>query len=284
MIPDSQAHVFLIDPASGAEMARLLDLDPMVTEMLGGLFPQDVALSRIRRVLDLACGPGGWVQEVAFHHPDIDVTGIDISPEMVEYARALARVQYLDNADFRVMDLCMPLDLPDDYFDFIQGRFLGAALPATTWPELLQECVRVLHPGGIIRLTEAEWPDTNSPAVQHFGRIVIQVLQRIGRSFSPDGQHLGATEMLVPLLRDAGLTRVRSQVYENPFTYGLFGPHPIMRQVRIALLLMEPFLLKQGVISHEEFEALMRQMEWETFGENFHGTLYMSSAWGEKAR
>lgn len=282
--PDWQeASTFLIDPESGAEMVRLIDQHQMTTKYMGSLFPQDVDTSKIQNVLDLACGPGGWVQDVAFAHQDMEVIGVDSSRAMLAYARSLARVQGLDNASFEFMDIRKPLTFADDSFDFIHARFLTSVLSPTEWPGLLAECKRILRPGGIIRLVEAEWPLTNSAAVQHLGRIVIQALLQFGRSYSSDGQHLGTMALLGPFLRDAGLTQVRSRMYEIPFTTGPISLHPIMNLLRTTLYLMEPSLLKQGLTSPGEFEALLRQMELEAISENFRGTLYIDEAWGEKA-
>jgi hypothetical protein len=40
-------------------------------------------------------------------------------------------------------------------------------MPTTAWPVLIQECMRITRPGGIIRLTEFDtYGTTNSPAVE----------------------------------------------------------------------------------------------------------------------
>src|SRR5215472_3947374 len=109
MRPGGQAvSTFLIDPENGAEMVRLTNLHRLLTQYMGGLFPQDVDTTPLKRLLDLACGPGDWVQDVAFEHQDIDVIGIDSSKSLITYALAMARVQGLDNALFEVMDIRKP--------------------------------------------------------------------------------------------------------------------------------------------------------------------------------
>jgi ubiquinone/menaquinone biosynthesis C-methylase UbiE len=282
--PDQQqGSTFLIDPESGAEMVRLTDLHKMITQYMGGIFPQSLDIAHIHHVLDLACGPGDWVQDMAFEYPDIEVIGIDSSRALINHARSTARMQGLDNASFRSMDIRKPLDFDDDSFDFIQARFLATVLSPGEWPDLLAACKCVLRPGGIIRLVEAEWPLTNSAAIQALGRIVIQALQRIGRSYSPDGQHRDTMAVLVPFLHDAGLIQVQSRTYEIPFTAGPISLHPIIDQLRTALYLMEPALLSWEVVTHKEFEALLRQMELESIGQDFRGTLSIEEAWGEKA-
>ncbi len=69
------------------------------------------------------------------------------------------------------------------------------ALPEA-WPHLLQECVRITRPGGSIRLTEAEYSLSNSPAFERIGALCTQALKIAGQSFSPDGRHIGITPML----------------------------------------------------------------------------------------
>ena len=68
--PPRGENVYFNDPNSGGEMARLLDQDRLITQGMGGLLPErSNDFSGINRVLDVACGPGGWSQEVAFAYP-----------------------------------------------------------------------------------------------------------------------------------------------------------------------------------------------------------------------
>jgi SAM-dependent methyltransferase len=157
-------NLYFIDPHSSAEMARLVDQDKMITAGIGGplawLSEQEV--SQFQDILDIACGPGGWVMEVAFTLPATHVVGFDISAEMIAYARAQARVQGLNNAEFHVMDMTQPFDFPAESFDLVNARLASALLPPTQWPLYLAECLRVLRPGGILRLTEVERILSNS--------------------------------------------------------------------------------------------------------------------------
>lgn len=69
------------------------------------------------RILDAGCGQGVFTMEIARRNPDAQVTGIDISTELIERnQRLLAKVK-LPNADFRIMDI---LNLQfDDPFDLV---------------------------------------------------------------------------------------------------------------------------------------------------------------------
>jgi SAM-dependent methyltransferase len=280
----SREEMQLID-AGGAEIALLIDQHRLLTGYMSGLFPQDIDTASLQHVLDLGCGPGDWVQDVAFEHQDIDVIGIDSSRPLITHALAMASVQGLDNAFFEVMDIRGPLDFDDDSFDFIQARLLTSILSPAEWSGLLAECRRILRPGGILRLVEAEWPQTNSPAVQRLGKIVLQALQQYEMNHSPDGRYLDA---LVPWLRDARFKGVCSQLYEIPLgPPGFVGMHPLMELVRMELYLMEPALLRLGVTTQEEFATLLSAMELDannyTFeGPDFQGVQRIAEAWGEK--
>ena len=61
--PSENDNLYFNDPESGAEMARLMDQDRLITKGMGGLFPErDDELAGIRRILDIGCGPevGLW--------------------------------------------------------------------------------------------------------------------------------------------------------------------------------------------------------------------------------
>src|SRR5579884_3258815 len=142
--PDSPGNknIYFLDSESAAEMARLLDMDRAITEGMGGLLPEVPDFAGIRSVLDVACGPGGWAQEIAFAHPDIEVVGFDIGETMIKYANAQAAIQGLDNLTFHVMDMQEPLDFLDQSFDLTNARSINF-LPVDAWPRLVGEMARV---------------------------------------------------------------------------------------------------------------------------------------------
>src|SRR5581483_4813107 len=119
---------------SGAEIARQMDQDVLITRAMGGLFVEHPDLMQVQRVLDVCCGPGGWALEMAFVYPHLEVVGIDKSRSMIDCARAQAYVQNLENAFFEVMDVTQPLQFPDDCFDIVNARFISSFLTIDDWP------------------------------------------------------------------------------------------------------------------------------------------------------
>src|SRR5712692_6187491 len=140
--PQSE-NTYIIDAENAAEMARLMVQDRLLTKRMGGLFPERSDLFGIHDILDIACGPGGWVLDVARTYPTVQVVGVDISTIMVAYARALTATDQLTNARCRVMNVLKPLDFPDSSFDLVNARTISGFMPPAAWPALMQECLRI---------------------------------------------------------------------------------------------------------------------------------------------
>lgn len=275
-------NTYVVDAESATEMARLLEQDRIVTQAMGGLFPERLDLSGVHTILDLACGPGGWVLEVARQYPEIEVSGVDISRTMVEYARAHARARGFDNAQFEVMDVLKPLDFLNNSFDLVNARTLIGFISPQTWPALLREAFRVCRPGGILRLTEWEIPLTNSPALQKIDAMFLQALYLAGRSFSPDGRNFGIAPMLGQLLHDAGFKNIQKMAHAIDFSAGTEAREGFYQDFMIGFQLVQPFLTRMNLVTKEEFDLLYRQMLAEMLADDFCAITFSLTAWGRK--
>jgi SAM-dependent methyltransferase len=101
-------------------------------------------------VLDVACGPGPVA--AAFARVARQVTGIDLTPAMIERARAHAREQELDNVTFTVGDV-RPLPYEAGAFSLVVSRFAFHHFPDPG--AVLREMVRVCAPGGRVVVADA---------------------------------------------------------------------------------------------------------------------------------
>ncbi len=113
------------------------------------------------RALDVGTGPG----QLAFYlaQEGFDVTGIDISPGMIERASLKARELGLC-VDFRTGD-AGNLPFGDNAFDVVVTRNLVWTLPN---PEAaVKEWHRVLKPGGRIIISDGYWCNTTWLRVHH---------------------------------------------------------------------------------------------------------------------
>lgn len=132
-----QAVPFATAPSIKDEAALKLLVD------CSGAGPEDT-------VLDVACGPGLVVcvfAKVARH-----ATGVDITPAMLERARAHAAERGLTNVTWRQGDV-MPLPWPDASFTVVTSRF---AFHHFLDPlAVLREMARVCAPGGTVLVADS---------------------------------------------------------------------------------------------------------------------------------
>jgi ubiquinone/menaquinone biosynthesis C-methylase UbiE len=275
---------YFTDPENAAEMARLTKQARMLTQVMGGLLGEEINPSQIHDILDLACGPGEWVLETAREYPGKRVTGVDVSHLMIEYARFQARQQHLDNAHFKVKNVLEGLDFPDASFDLINARLLAAFLFRTrnAWSDLIQEYIRITRPGGIIRLTECEWPFSTSPAMEKYIGLSIKAVKQEGNMSSPDdGRHTNATAGLASLLRNAGCKQVQLHAYAIDCSTGSVFHQNFYEDMRTFLKLLQPLIIHAGIITQAEADERYRQALDEISSENFNCIWYYLTTWGE---
>src|SRR2546429_2183807 len=199
---------FVQDRQNEEELRRLVDQDRLVTASMGGVLPEQANPSAFGRVLDVACGPGGWVIEAAQTYPEMSLVGIDINQHMIEYARAQAAAHHVDDrVKFHVMDALRILEFPDASFDLVNLRFAISFVRTWDWPRLLSELLRVVRPGGVVRLTDEEIiHQSTSPASMQFCEMLLCALFRSQHLFAQEST--GLTAHLVPLLSRHGCQQV----------------------------------------------------------------------------
>lgn len=267
---------------TATEQVRLTEQDRHFTEAMGGLLVEQEDLSGIHRVLDVACGPGGWALEMAEQHPNMQIVGVDVDAGMISYATRLARASNLNNVTFHVMNVLDPLDFPDATFDLVNARFMVGFLPIAAWPGVLQEFARINRSGGTIRLTEQEWTGCSSLAYETAQRLTFRSSVRAGVNFAADARHIGITPRLHRLLKQAGYTDIQETVHAIDFSSGTSDHHNICQDLIIAQHLMQPFKIGMGVAVQDQLDQLQQQMSLEMPLDNFYGIMYLLTSWGKK--
>lgn len=283
MQDDIAANTYILGHTD-TEKVRLIEQDRHFNQAMGGLLAEQAesVLSTVRRVLDVACGPGGWALDLAQQYPDVQVVGVDIDEGMIEYANTMARASGLDNALFQVMDAAKPLDFPDGSFDLVNARFLVGFLTREQWPAVIVELLRVCRSGGIVRLTESEWGGTSSPSYEQSLNFTILAMQRVGQGFSVDGRHVGITPYIRHFLLQAGCMDVQEVAYALDFSAGTPMQKPVYEDLWVAQKLLQPFHVGVGVATQEEVDRIYEQIPAEVLSDDFYGTLYMLTTWGSK--
>lgn len=119
-----------------------------IRKYLGEVEIQD---NHVLKILDVGCGTGFFT--VLLAREGHEVTGTDLTPEMVENSRKLAEDEGI-TCEFLQMD-AENLEFPDETFDVVISRNLTWTLPNVE--HAYQEWIRVLKKGGILLNFDANY-------------------------------------------------------------------------------------------------------------------------------
>ncbi|ORX60364.1 S-adenosyl-L-methionine-dependent methyltransferase [Hesseltinella vesiculosa] len=109
----------------------------------------DEALIDRPRTLDIACGNGVWVLEMAHEFPDADFYGFDLC---CSYPMSIRPA----NTFFCEHDVTKTFPYPDDYFEYVHFHDAGHSFRKDQTNFILQEIFRVMKPGGYVEIRELD--------------------------------------------------------------------------------------------------------------------------------
>lgn len=254
-------------PNFNQEIDRLDLQHYMLRYLLKGNYIAPIA--KPAQILDVGCGTGRWVTEMAQEFPQAQLNGIDLKRPEVEAALLP------HNSRFHAGNVLHGLPFEDSFFDFVHQRLLIFAIPQTRWQQLVNELVRVTRRGGWVELIEV------NPFFQHVGpatervlRLVVQTAQRIGLD-PAISQHIGT------LLSTAGLKRVGTSTQLVPVGKwgGQLGTMAIADILAIAQGMKSP-VVAQMQTTPEEYDNLTMQMVEEV--EVYRTTFTFHIAYGQR--
>ena len=160
-------------------------------------------------VLDVACGPG--VLACAFAQVARHVTGIDLTPAMIDRAKALQQAHGLDNLTWRIGHV-LPLPFPKASYSLVFTRY---SFHHFLDPKaVLAEMVRVCSPGGRVAVVDVF---TSSPEQ-------AEAFNRMEKLRDPSHVRALSLEELTGLFGEASLQNVRRQFYKHEF-----GLEPVLK-------------------------------------------------------
>lgn len=114
------------------------------------------------RTLDVGVGTG---VNLPFYPPEVELTGVDSSPQMLERARQRAH-ELGREIDLRVAN-ADAIDDPDHTYDTLVATLLLCSVDHE--PQTLQEFARVLRPGGYLLLLDHV--ESSSPLIRQVQRV-----------------------------------------------------------------------------------------------------------------
>ena len=276
-----ETSTYITDAENAAEMARLMTLAAQLSENMESLFPLQLDPLSIQSALDVACGPGQWVRDVAQSYPHMQVTGGDISQLMIAYASSL--ITDLPNAHFLNMNAQQPLPFSDQSFDFIQARLISAFMLTPAWPRLLSECHRVLQPGGTLCLIEGENIGlSNSAALEQYNALLALAMRRAGHSFAPEGNMLGITPLLPRLLENQGFVQIEQRAFALNYSAGMPANAATYSNNKTGMKLVQPFLIRHEVTTQAEINILYQRALQDMQAPDFCAQFFYLAVSGQK--
>mgnify|MGYP003585177042 FL=1 len=148
-------------------------------------------------VLDVACGPG--LVACAFARHCTNVTGIDLTPAMIEQAQQRQADEGLANLNWQVGD-AVPLPWSDNSFSLVITRYSFHHLLAPA--SALAEMIRVCNPGGRVLVADVAMPLEKSAAYDR-----LEIMR------DPSHIHALTTNEFSDLFLNSGLTECRTSSY-----------------------------------------------------------------------
>jgi ubiquinone/menaquinone biosynthesis C-methylase UbiE len=181
-----------------SEECERLELQARLADIEGHL--RHLPVSPRDRVLDAGCGSGAISRLIARTYPQADVIGVDLREQYLEFARARARAENIQNLMFRAADV-FDLPFPAATFDVVWTKYLLQWLKEPK--RALEELKRVTRPGGIIVSCDfASFAVDHFPVTPEFNRQARHVISAlvdcdIGRKVAAMMISLGLREVNV---------------------------------------------------------------------------------------
>lgn len=270
------------DRANEDELKRVHIQDQMLNANMGGPLPEQDDPGRFNSVLDVGCGTGDWLIELAKAYPNIPrLIGVDVSGPMLAFAREQAAAEGVgERVKFLLMDALRMLEFPNRYFDLVNQRAGMSWIRTWDWPKLLQEYLRVCRSEGVIRITEADtFPTGNSPALMQLNELMVKAFYQSGRFFHPAGT--GITTELIDLLSRHGIRNLQTRVYPLEYPIGTEAGRLFVEDMQRAYRTFKPFFQKWLRLPNDYDEIYQRAVN-EMNEPGFVGTSVLLTMWGNK--
>ncbi len=220
-------------------------------------------------ILDVGCGTGRWMIEMARAFPGAQVVGLDIAPPP-QSAQTVP-----SNTRFVQANLLDGLPFADRSFDFTHQRLLALAIPAAHWPVVIGELVRVTRPGGYVELLEGGDVFLNAgPATKRF-------LSWWREASHARGFDTSLMERVGRLLLDAHLRDVQMRTLQVPV--GKWGGHTgalLEKNILAGFPALKPLLCSQLSLSPQEFDTTLAELATE--GDRYQTSYRYYLAYGQR--
>jgi ubiquinone/menaquinone biosynthesis C-methylase UbiE len=156
------------------------------------------------RILDVACGTGRTLKFIRSALPKASLFGIDLSPA---YLRKANQLLSQNPGELPQLLQANAEELPyvDNYFHAVTSVFLFHELPAPVRQKVIQECFRVLKPGGIFIICDSIQMIDSSE--------FVDMMNGFTKTFHEPYYKNYTTDNLIDRLEKVGFENIETQVH-----------------------------------------------------------------------
>jgi ubiquinone/menaquinone biosynthesis C-methylase UbiE len=143
------------------------------------------------RLLDVACGTGRTLSQIAVAHPRLRLYGVDLSPYYVQVARRVLA----DVSDVSlVAENAERLPFRSGHFDVVTSVYLFHELPRAARRTVLAEIHRILRPGGLLVIEDSAQLVESGDLAFFLGRFAADFHEPFYRDYVADDLAVPITE------------------------------------------------------------------------------------------
>lgn len=253
-------------PNNLQEVNRLDFQHYMLRYVLEANYLAPLVPEQVNMMLDVGCGTGRWIYEMAQQFPHSRLVGIDhVLPD--------ANLHVPPTCMFQQCNVLNGIPFPDHQFDYVHQRLLVLALPLAKWPFVLRELVRVTRPGGWIELVESDgiFTHVGSP-----GTANAQLFEWGHHTLKPRGIDPLQVRNIPAMLEAMPVENIHTHPVSIPTGRwaGRVGQMSLSN-TQAALLGMKPLICAANNVSEEDFDRLLTQafLEFEEYKSSLQFTI-----------
>ncbi|KAK7417722.1 hypothetical protein QQX98_004378 [Neonectria punicea] len=242
---------------------------------------QELELTALQKVLDVATGTGIWAIDFADEFPNAEIIGTDLSPIQPTWIPP--------NVKFDLEDATETWTWPEDTFDFVHIRYIFGAI--ADWNKLFAEAYRRCKPGGWVQSCEIDPPFYSDDGTvdddygfQTWNKLIREGGKKFGRTFCVVEEGLQ-----VPSIRSAGFVDIEEVNYKVPV--GQWAKDPKLREVgQFLRSTMEndaegyTMLLWNQVMGwgQDEYQVFLMAFRKALRNKSLHGYMKLRYVWARK--
>lgn len=277
---------FIHPQAVSKDIARLVIQDQMLNYKFGGLLPTffTESVPNWNRVLDLACGTGGWLCAMAEQYPHIkQLDGLDIMNDYVAYAQEeIKKRQLADRITIERGDVMMD-PYKEQSFDLVHMRLGSSFLSKLDWPLAVDKIYKLLRPGRYALFVEAESAvaaDAHNTAFMQMETLFVEAFERSMQNLSSGKS--GTINALPELLKRYLYEDVHAEYRKLEFQAGTEDGQLMIQDIEHAFNNVKGFIQKWVGLDNHAYDTLKNAALLELHQPDFTCSWTFGFIWGRR--